>query len=180
MNKGRTLGAVSLSKIVIVAVVAAAIVGVVAVKQANSGDKPAQSAAAAPPQTSVPAAQPALPQSDAATKPAETAGQANPDTPANTKDKKLPKLVDLGAGKCVPCKAMKPILDGLREEYRGKFDVVFIDVWKNREAGPQYGIRVIPTQIFYDETGKERFRHEGFFSREDILKTWKDLGYTFE
>ncbi len=179
MNKGRTLGAVSLSKIVIVAVVAAAIVGVVAVKQANSGDKPAQSAAV-PPQTNVPAAQPAVPQSDAATKPAETAGQETADTPAKTEDKKLPKLVDLGAGKCIPCKAMKPILDGLREEYRGKFDVVFIDVWENREAGSQYGIRVIPTQIFYDETGKERFRHEGFFSREDILKTWKDLGYTFE
>ena len=88
----------------------------------------------------------------------------------------LPRLVDLGADKCIPCKAMAPILDGLREEYKGRFNVVFIDVWKEPEAGKAYGIRVIPTQIFFDASGKELFRHEGFFSKEDILAKWKELG----
>jgi thioredoxin 1 len=88
----------------------------------------------------------------------------------------LPKLIDLGAGKCIPCKMMFPVLDELKKEYIGKLDVEFIDVWKNPDAGKQYGIEVIPTQIFYDATGKELFRHIGFFSKDDILAKWKELG----
>ena len=88
----------------------------------------------------------------------------------------LPKLVDLGAGKCIPCKMMAPILDELKEVYEGTFDVVFIDVWENPGAGDQYGIRLIPTQIFFDAQGNELFRHEGFYSKEEILGKWRDLG----
>jgi thioredoxin 1 len=95
------------------------------------------------------------------------------ETPAQ---KSLPRLVDLGAGKCVPCKMMAPILDELKTAYAGKLEVVFVDVWENQQAGEQYGIRVIPTQIFYDAAGKELFRHEGFFGKEDILAKWKELG----
>jgi thioredoxin 1 len=91
----------------------------------------------------------------------------------------LPRLVDLGADKCIPCKLMAPILEDLRKTYAGKLDVQFIDVWKNPDAGNPYGISIIPTQIFYDAAGKERFRHEGFFSKEDILAKWKELGYDF-
>ena len=80
----------------------------------------------------------------------------------------LPRLVDLGAGKCIPCKQMKPILTELTRDYDGQFDVVFIDVWENREEGERYGIRLIPTQIFYGADGKELFRHEGFFAKKDI------------
>ena len=88
----------------------------------------------------------------------------------------LPKLLDLGATKCIPCKKMAPILEELKKEYAGKMEVEFIDVWQNPDAGAKYGIRLIPTQIFYDATGKELFRHEGFFGREDILGKWKELG----
>ncbi|MCF7816351.1 MAG: thioredoxin family protein [Kiritimatiellales bacterium] len=91
----------------------------------------------------------------------------------------MPKLVDLGAGKCVPCKMMKPTLEDLKANYADRFETVFIDVWENEGAGEQYGIRVIPTQIFYDTDGKELFRHEGFFSKEDILAKWEELGYGF-
>jgi thioredoxin 1 len=96
--------------------------------------------------------------------------------PGATAQAKLPKLVDLGAGKCIPCKMMAPILEGLKKEYAGKMDVEFIDVWQNPDAGKQYGIEMIPTQIFYDASGKERFRHTGFFGKEDILGKWKELG----
>ena len=87
-----------------------------------------------------------------------------------------PRLVDLGADKCIPCKLMAPILEELKKEYAGRLDVVFIDVWKNRDAGTPYGISVIPTQIFYDASGKERFRHEGFFAKQEILKKFKEIG----
>ena len=88
----------------------------------------------------------------------------------------LPRLVDLGAGKCIPCKMMAPILEELKKEYAGTFEVEFIDVWENEEASEQYGIRIIPTQIFYDAAGKELFRHEGFFGKEEILAKWKEYG----
>jgi len=94
--------------------------------------------------------------------------------------KHLPRLVDLGAGKCIPCKLMAPILEELRKEYKGKFDVIVIDVWENRAEARRYGIRVIPTQIFYDAEGKELYRHQGFFGKDDILKKWKELGIKFD
>jgi thioredoxin 1 len=98
---------------------------------------------------------------------------------AQAKTVKIPKLVDLGAGKCIPCKMMAPILDQLEKDFRGQMDVVFIDVWQNADEGSKYKIRVIPTQIFYSPEGKELFRHEGFYSREDILAKWKELGFNF-
>ena len=88
----------------------------------------------------------------------------------------LPRLVDLGADKCIPCKMMAPILEELKTAYVGQLQVEFIDVWKNPDASDQYGIRVIPTQIFYDAQGQELFRHEGFFAKEDILAKWRELG----
>jgi thioredoxin 1 len=103
------------------------------------------------------------------------AGADDPGTVAAV-DPALPRLLDLGADKCVPCKMMAPILEELRTEYAGRFEVVFVDVWKNPAAAEPYGLRVIPTQIFFAADGTELFRHEGFFGREDILKTWRELG----
>ena len=79
--------------------------------------------------------------------------------------KALPRLVDLGADKCIPCKMMAPLLVELRSEYEGTLKVEFIDVWKNPEEAPKYGIKLIPTQIFFDASGKELFRHECFYSK---------------
>lgn len=105
-----------------------------------------------------------------------TTARVSGDLQEGTAETSLPRLLDLGAGKCIPCKMMAPILEELREQYRGKLEVVFIDVWENRDAGRQYGIRLIPTQIFFDASGKEVFRHEGFISKEDILAKWDELG----
>ena len=110
----------------------------------------------------------------------ELSGNAIKDTPAVKV--KLPKLLDLGAKKCIPCKMMAPILEELAKEYAGVMDVEFIDVWQkeNAERAQKYNIQAIPTQIFFDADGKELWRHEGFISKEDIFKKWKELGYDFE
>lgn len=92
---------------------------------------------------------------------------------------KLPRLVDLGADKCIPCKMMAPILKELKSQYQGKLEVVIIDVWENPDQAKKYNIKLIPTQIFYDSSGKELFRHEGFSSKEDVLAKWKELGFDF-
>lgn len=87
----------------------------------------------------------------------------------------LPRLLDLGANQCIPCKMMAPILEELKREYEGRMIVEVIDVRKNRSAGVDYGIKVIPTQIFFTPAGEEVFRHEGFMSKEDILAKWDEL-----
>ncbi len=84
-------------------------------------------------------------------------------------------MIDLGAKSCIPCKMMAPILTKLSEEYKGKADVIFIDVWENPEAGKKYGIKAIPTQIFYDKTGKEIGRHMGFLDEKSIRTTLDKL-----
>jgi thioredoxin 1 len=91
----------------------------------------------------------------------------------------VPRLVDLGADRCIPCKAMAPILEGLRTEYEGRMRVEFIDVWKDPEAGDTYRVSVIPTQIFFSADGRELARHQGFMSKADILAMWTRLGYDF-
>ena len=108
--------------------------------------------------------------------PNAAAPQPSTTSAGDTAQKALPKLVDLGAGKCIPCKKMAPILEELKKEYAGSLDVVFIDVWKTPEQGEKYKINLIPTQIFFDASGKELSRHEGFFGKEDILAEWKRLG----
>lgn len=92
----------------------------------------------------------------------------------------LPKLVDLGSDTCIPCKKMAPILDELKAEFAGRFDVEFINVRKEQGKANLYGLSVIPTQIFLDAEGNQLLRHAGFFSRADILAAWKELGYDFE
>ncbi len=136
-------------KFVIVAALAMAVVGAVALKQ---GKAPAASHATA------------------------TADVGSGAETASVTAAHIPKLVDLGADKCIPCKAMAPILEGLKKEYAGQMNVEFIDVWKNPDAGKAFGIEMIPTQIFYDASGKELFRHVGFFGKDDILGKWKELG----
>lgn len=80
----------------------------------------------------------------------------------------LPRLVDLGSDKCQECKQLAPILAALREEYEGRLLVEFIDVVRNPDAKAPYAIRMIPTQILYDTTGAEVWRHEGFIAKDDL------------
>jgi len=143
------------AKIAIVAVLVVAVGIVLAVKRGGAPDEAPSPAA-----------------SDTHTH--DSSPQASPQTPAA-----LPRLIDLGSVSCIPCKMMAPILEELKAEYAGRFDVQFIDVSKDAAAARKYGIKLIPTQIFFDAAGKELFRHEGFFSREDILAAWKASGLDF-
>ena len=83
-------------------------------------------------------------------------------------------MIDIGAHKCIPCKMMAPILEELEKEYKGRAAIMFIDVWENPEEGKKYGIRSIPTQIFYDKEGKEVYRHEGFLTKRASWPSWNN------
>jgi len=109
-------------------------------------------------------------------RPAGNPGSAGNEGQETVADTALPRLLDLGADKCVPCKMMAPILDELKVDYAEVFAVEFIDVWKDPTAAQPFKLNVIPTQIFFDSDGTELFRHEGYYGREDILAKWRELG----
>lgn len=94
----------------------------------------------------------------------------------NVPIKGMPTMVDLGANECVPCKMMVPVMEKVEKKYQGKAAIVFIDVWKDKEPAKRFGIRAIPTQIFFDKDGKEVHRHEGFMSEADIDRVFKQMG----
>lgn len=89
---------------------------------------------------------------------------------------KIPALVDVGSKQCIPCKLMEPVLEELRTEYAGVLRVEFIDVQVDPVRATKLGVRGIPTQIFYDASGKERHRHMGYMTKEGILTAFKRLG----
>ncbi len=96
---------------------------------------------------------------------------------ANIKKPKV-TFVELGSVNCIPCKQMQPIMKSIEEKYGEQVKVVFYDVWKSdqKKYAQQYGIKLIPTQVFLDENGKEFFRHEGFYPEAEIDKILQGRG----
>lgn len=87
-------------------------------------------------------------------------------------------FIELGSVRCVPCRKMQPVMKSIEEKYGDQVKVVFHDVWtkEGEPFGDKYGIKAIPAQVFLDEDGKEFFRHEGFFSEEELIKVLKSKG----
>ena len=93
-------------------------------------------------------------------------------------DTALVTFVEIGSVKCIPCRAMQPIMKAVEEEYKGQVKIVFHDVWtpKGEKDAAKYNIRVIPTQVFLDKDGKEYFRHEGYYPKAEVVKIIKMQG----
>jgi thioredoxin 1 len=92
----------------------------------------------------------------------------------------LPRLVELGIPICIPCAMMAPVLDELKKEYAGRLEVESIDTLRDPGAKGKYDAPFCATQIFIDPSGKELFRHVGFYAKADILAKWKELGVDLE
>jgi thioredoxin 1 len=143
-------------KIVIVVVLAAAVAATFAMRGAKRAEyAPVASGVGAPvAQASAPVAASAVPVATAA----------------------RPRLLELGSLRCQACLEMAKVLDALRASQGEKLQVDFIDVFEQPDAPEKYGISLIPTQILYDGAGKEIFRHTGYFSHDDILARYRELG----
>lgn len=87
-------------------------------------------------------------------------------------------FIELGSVNCIPCKQMQPVMKAIEERYGEQVKVIFYDVWTKEQKpyAQKYGIKLIPTQIFLDENGKEFHRHEGFYPEEEIHKLLKSKG----
>jgi len=87
-------------------------------------------------------------------------------------------FIELGSVKCIPCKMMQPVMKNIEKKYGNQVKVVFYDVWtqEQRPYADKYGIKLIPTQVFLDENGKEFHRHEGFYPEKEIDKLLQSKG----
>lgn len=89
-------------------------------------------------------------------------------------------FIELGSVNCIPCKQMQPVMKAIEAKYGGQVKVIFYDVWtkEQRPYADKYGIKLIPTQVFLDENGKEFHRHEGFYPEAEIDKILQGKGLT--
>jgi len=96
--------------------------------------------------------------------------EAQESTDSQVPEQAIITFVELGSVNCIPCKKMQPVMESVEKKYGDQIEVVFYDVWKadQKHYATQYGIKLIPTQVFLDSTGKELMRHEGFFPEAQI------------
>ncbi|MCK9365230.1 MAG: thioredoxin domain-containing protein [Syntrophales bacterium] len=87
-----------------------------------------------------------------------------------------PMVVDLGSNSCIPCRQLRPILQKIRKDYMGKLEVLIIDINNNPQLVSEYKVQLIPTVVFFDATGKEIFRNQGFMSEEKIKEQLAKMG----
>lgn len=87
-----------------------------------------------------------------------------------SQSKALVTFYELGSVNCIPCKQMKPVMEAIEKKYGDQVKVIFYDVNKEEEKSEEFGIRLIPTQVFHDKDGKEIHRHEGFYPEAEIDK----------
>ena len=85
-------------------------------------------------------------------------------------------LLDFGADNCIPCKMLSPIIKELKSEYEGKAAVYFVHVGRHKALAGRHGIRVIPTLVFFDAKGEEKYRFEGFLDKHFIKKQLERMG----
>lgn len=83
-----------------------------------------------------------------------------------------PVLVDFWAPWCGPCKMAEPVLEELSDVYKGKVEIVKMNVDENPKAPQSFGVMSIPTTILF-KGGKEVGRQIGFAGKnayEELIK----------
>ena len=69
-----------------------------------------------------------------------------------------------------------PMLENLGKKYPEGLNLVFINVEEQQVLGARYGIREVPTQLFFDRSGKEASRHSGMFSEGELAEQLAKIG----
>lgn len=85
-----------------------------------------------------------------------------------------PVIVDFWAEWCGPCKALSPVLDEIASESEGKINIVKVNVDEASELANRFGIRGIPTLIFFKD-GEVKSTLVGNQPKAEIVKNINSL-----
>lgn len=89
-------------------------------------------------------------------------------------DSSKPVVVDFWAEWCGPCKALAPVLEEIAGEMGEKAQVVKVNVDENQDLAQKYGIRGIPTLIFFKE-GEIKKTLVGNQPKNEIVKSLNEI-----
>jgi thioredoxin 1 len=86
-------------------------------------------------------------------------------------------FLEFGATGCISCRMMEKVMNEVKEKYPDKIKVKFINVLlpETQDMMKYFGIAAIPTQVLMDSTGKEVFRHTGYFSTEELENEFQKM-----
>jgi len=87
-----------------------------------------------------------------------------------------PTLAVFSAKSCCGPDKMLPVIGTVRGKYNEKINIVYIEPQQEQILSARYGIRSIPSQVFFDGKGKEFYRHSGFFSEKGITDKLSEMG----
>lgn len=81
----------------------------------------------------------------------------------------MPTVVEFGSEACVSCRTMQRVMAGVARRAEGRAQVLVVDVLKQEGLIGAYRIKVMPTQVFFDASGRETGRHMGVLSEAEVL-----------
>lgn len=87
-------------------------------------------------------------------------------------------FLEFGAKGCSACKRMELVMAEMKQKYPDKVNVIFYNILlpENQAMMRAFGIAEIPTQVLLNKTGKEFFRHSGYYSTDEIIKQLQNYG----
>lgn len=83
-------------------------------------------------------------------------------------DSGKPVVIDFWAPWCGPCRSIAPIVEELATVYEGRAIIGKYNVDEDTDLGVEYGIRNIPTMLFFDKDGKMVDKHVGTITRDAL------------
>ncbi len=86
-----------------------------------------------------------------------------------------PAVYEFGAKYCAPCIEMQKVMAELQASHGSQVEFRMVYSDEHKDLFPQHQIMLIPTQVFFDASGKEVDRHIGALSKEELLKKLKEL-----
>ena len=91
-----------------------------------------------------------------------------------------PEILEFGRKLCRVCRESEKIVQDVRTMYPGQFAVRVIYIDDEEAMFRHYRAVFVPTQVFLDATGKEVFRHEWVFPKEQLIEKLRELKFIKE